>query len=229
MGGLNEIEKKNIILDKINTVYFEFSSIIENKNDLINIIEQSFKEEEKKYLSDKSILKYYNNRINLIWDKIENDRYIYLRLLPMHRKEVATPLTYKDIKKEKENQTNLENLIKKLNDTIKEIEKKAEEERKKFIAYKEEIEQKLKKCENEKNEKIRNDLQNKLQRKKEVNKLFEEELEKIKTKKYSEIEQKFIKSEKNFCMEEISKFDKQKIAIFLKKFLKNLKKFRNLL
>ena len=223
MGGLNEIEKKNIILDKINKVYFEFSSIIENKNDLINIIEQSFKEEEKKYLSDKSILKYYNNRINLIWDKIENDRYIYLRLLPMHRKEVTTPLTYKDIKKEKENQTNLENLIKKLNDTIKEIEKKAEEERKKFIAYKEEIEQKLKKCENEKNEKIRNDLQNKLQRKKEVNKLFEEELEKIKTKKYSEIEQNFIKSEKNFCMEEISKFDKQKINIFLKKFLKNEK------
>ena len=184
MGGLNEIEKKNIILERINTVYFELSNIIENKNDLINIIEQSLKEEEKKYLSDKSILQYYNDRINQIWDKIVNDRYIYLRLLPIHRKDVATPLTDEDIKKEKENQTNLENLIKGLNDKINEIEKKAQEERKKLIAYNEQLEQKIKKYENEKGKEI------KLKKKEEVNKLFEEELEKIKLKKYSEIEQK---------------------------------------
>ena len=184
MGGLNEIEKKNIILERINTVYFQFSNIIENKNDLINIIEQSLKEEEKNYLSDKSILQYYNNRINQIWDKIVNDRYIYLRLLPIHRKDVATPLTDEDIKKEKENQGNLENIIKRLNDKINDIEKKAKEERKKLIAYNKQLKQKIKKCENEKDEEI------KLKKKEEVNKLFEEELEKIKLKKYSEIEQK---------------------------------------
>lgn len=184
MGGLNEIEKKNIILERINTVYFQFSNIIENKNDLINIIEQSLKEEEKNYLSDKSILQYYNNRINQIWDKIVNDRYIYLRLLPIHRKDVATPLTDEDIKKEKENQGNLENIIKRLNDKINDIEKKAKEERKKLIAYNKQLKQKIKKYENEKDEEI------KLKKKEEVNKLFEEELEKIKLKKYSEIEQK---------------------------------------
>ena len=231
MGGLNEIEKKNIILERINTVYFEFSGIIENKDDLINIIEQSLKEEEKKLLSDKSILQYYMNKINQIWDKIENDRYFYQILLSEHIKGTQNQ---ENVKTEREINSNLENIIQNFNDKIKEIEKKAEDERKKMNDYKEQLEQqfkeKIKKFENdlknakdEEEKKNKENLNKKLKRKKEVNKLFEEKLEKIKLQKYSEIEQKFINSEKNFCMEEISKYDKEKITIFIKKFLKNEK------
>ena len=153
MGGINISEKKNCILERINNVYFEFSGIIENKNDLIDIIEQSLTEEEKKYLSDKSILQFYNNRINLIWDKIENDRYFYKILLSEHIKGTKNK---ENVKTERENNSNLENIIKMFNDKIKEIEKKAEEERRKLDIYKEQLEQQFK----EKIKKFENDLKN---------------------------------------------------------------------
>ena len=52
------------------------------------------------------------------------------------------------------------------------------------------------------------------EKKKEVSKLFEEKLKKIKEEKYKEILDDFKSKEKEFCMKEISKFDK--------KFMKNL-------
>ena len=61
------------------------------------------------------------------------------------------------------------------------------------------------------------------QRKKEIYKTYNKEIEDIKSKKFKEFEEEFKNNENEFCKDEISKFDENKITSFIKTFLKSEK------
>jgi flagellar biosynthesis GTPase FlhF len=72
-------------------------------------------------------------------------------------------------------------------------------------------------------EKELQETKEKEKKKEELNKLFKEKVETIKSNKFSEIEKEFEANKNNFCSEEISKYDKSEINLFLKTFLKTEK------
>ena len=234
MGGLSEAEKKNLINDKICNIYINYSKIVISKDDFIYAIEQSLSENERTYLENNAIKKYYNNEINKFWEKIEidkikelemNEKYekIYKDLLLQHKKEIMkiSNFSEEDIKREEDNKLILQKTVEELQDKIKLIEQKSEEEKKKMENLGKELEEKLiKKILEERDEEKKRELHKKLQKGKEAKSLYEKEVEKIKSIRYKEIESEFKKNEKDFCKEEISKFDKEKITTFIKKFLK---------
>ena len=235
MGGLNEAQKKNLIKEKIRDIYNNYSKIVISKDDFIYAIEQSLSENEKTYLENNAIKNYYNNEINKFWEKIEiekikeiNIKYleIFKELLLQHKKEIMKIPNYskQDIKREEENKLILQKTVEELQDKIKLIEQKSEEEKKKMENLGKELEEKLiKKILEERDEEKKRELHKKLQKGKEAKSLYEKEVEKIKTIRYKEIESEFKKNEKDFCKEEISKFDQEKITTFIKKFLKTEK------
>lgn len=158
MGGLSEAEKKNLINDKICNIYINYSKIVISKDDFIYAIEQSLSENERTYLENNAIKKYYNNEINKFWEKIEidkikelemNEKYekIYKDLLLQHKKEIMkiSNFSEEDIKREEDNKLILQKTVEELQDKIKLIEQKSEEEKKKMENIEKKIEEKLKK------------------------------------------------------------------------------------
>lgn len=74
MGGLSIADKKNLINEKINNIYTNFSKVLLTKNEFLDAIEQSFEKNEAEYLKENTLKEYYNSLANKFWDKIENDR-----------------------------------------------------------------------------------------------------------------------------------------------------------
>lgn len=234
MGGLNEAEKKNLINDKICNIYINYSKISNSKKDFINKIEQSLSENERTYLENNAIKKYYNDEIDKFWKKIlidknkeseMNEKYekIYKDLLSQHKKEIMkiSNSSEQDRKREEKNKLKLQKTVKELQDKIKLIEQKSEEEKTKMENIEKKLEEKLKKkILEERDEKKKTELNEKLKKGKEAKSSYEKEVKIIKSIRYKEIESEFKKNEKDFCKEEISKFDQEKITTFIKKFLK---------
>ena len=153
MGGVSSTEKKNIIIDKINNIYTNFSQIFNTKDEFLQAIEQSFEENEKEYLNDKTLNKFYDSQANKFWGKIESDRAkelkiekeakekyqnIYEKLLSVHMEEIMENQKSKEFykKKKEENELILEQIVKDFSDKINNIEKKAEEEKVKMENFK---------------------------------------------------------------------------------------------
>ena len=63
MGGLNSAETKN---KKIYQLYISYNNMIESKEDLINIIEQSLIDEEAKCIRENEIREYFLKEIDII-------------------------------------------------------------------------------------------------------------------------------------------------------------------
>ena len=132
MGGLSEAEKKLKIIEKLNEFYLNFSKFFESKEDFIFNIESTLKKDEKELLKSETIKRYYNIKVNEIWNKIEEDKAkevekyksIYLKLLKDHEKGLQK-LKEENEKKEQENQKKIEKIIQELNEKMINLEKKA--------------------------------------------------------------------------------------------------------
>ena len=255
MGGVSSTEKKNIIIDKINNIYTNFSQIFNTKDEFLQAIEQSFEENEKEYLNDKTLNKFYDSQANKFWGKIESDRAkelkiekeakekyqnIYEKLLSVHMEEIMENQKSKEFykKKKEENELILEQIVKDFSDKINNIEKKAEEEKvkmenfKKIMEeeYKTNIEKIKKKLQDEKDEEKNEELEKEMMeleekkiKKNELNKSYKAQVEDFKSQKFKEYEKEFKNKEEEFCKEDISKYDQNKINIFIKDFLKSEK------
>ena len=154
-----------------------------------------------------------------------NEKYekIYKDLLSQHKKEIMkiSNSSEQDRKREEKNKLKLQKTVKELQDKIKLIEQKSEEEKTKMENIEKKLEEKLKKkILEERDEKKKTELNEKLKKGKEAKSSYEKEVKIIKSIRYKEIESEFKKNEKDFCKEEISKFDQEKITTFIKKFLK---------
>jgi ATPase subunit of ABC transporter with duplicated ATPase domains len=76
--------------------------------------------------------------------------------------------------------------------------------------------------EEEKRKKLQQLKENEIKKKK-LCRLYNQKLNHIKKEKIQEFENDFLKNEKEFCKEEIMKFDEKKIKIFINNFLRNEK------
>ena len=86
-----------------------------------------------------------------------------------------------------------------------------------------ELENKLLEEKNETKRKEIKDEKEREEKKKKINESFQQTIESMKNLKIQEIEKEFNKIEKNFCLNEIKKFDENSIILLIKKFLKNEK------
>ena len=128
----------------------------------------------------------------------------------------------------------MEETINQLKEHIKKLEIESENEKKKFEDFKinimdkiqkniSEIEKRMKDEKEEENMKRLQRLKDIEIRNKQLCNLYNTKFNHIKKVKLQEIENNFIKNEKEFCKEEIKKFDQKKIKIFINNFLKNEK------
>lgn len=74
MGGLNSAETKNLIYKKIYQLYISYNNMIESKEDLINIIEQSLNDEEAKYIRENEIREYFLKEIDIILKREQKEK-----------------------------------------------------------------------------------------------------------------------------------------------------------
>ena len=248
MGASSDINK---IDRKINYIYNNFGTIFDSKEDFEQAIKDSFPERLSIYLRDKTNQKYFNNKINEFWKKIVNDKYKQMKLeeekkrkkenkieilLKSHREEIEKiqEVNKIELQKQEQNKQLLEETINQLKEQIKKLEKESENEKKKFEDFKNNIMDKIqknisdieKRMIDEKEEENRRKLQkikeNEIRKKKLAN-VYNSKLNHIKKIKIQEIENNFLKNEKEFCKEEITKFDQKKIKIFINNFLKSEK------
>ena len=249
MGGLNELEKKSIINEKINNIYFQGLNHFESKEELINNIKLSLDEEQQKYLNERNLEIYFNNKIDLIWEKITQQKNslqqvenkyseILTQLILDHQNEINnlrdSIINDEKIKKQ-ETEIKFASIITLLNDKVTQMEKLAENERKKIEdqnkksekILKDEIEMLQKKIKEEKEEEKKkeyNEQLQKIEKSKYVNELFINQFEKIKATKMIDIKNDFKETEDQFCIKEIKEiFQKSSIREFLIKFLKSEK------
>ena len=249
MGGLNELEKKSIINEKINNIYFQGLNHFESKEELINNIKLSLDEEQQKYLNERNLEIYFNNKIDLIWEKITQQKNslqqvenkyseILTQLILDHQNEINnlrdSIINDEKIKKQ-ETEIKFASIITLLNDKVTQMEKLAENERKKIEdqnkksekILKDEIEMLQKKIKEEKEEEKKkeyNEQLQKIEKSKYVNELFKNQFEKIKATKMIDIKNDFKETEDQFCIKEIKEiFQKSSIREFLIKFLKSEK------
>lgn len=246
MGGLSEAEKKLKIMERINHVYLNFSQFFNSKEDFLFNIESSLNKDEKEFLENESIKRYFNIKVDNIWSKIEENKAkevekykdIYLRLLKDHEKDmqnIKSSLREENEKKEQENQSKIEQIIQELNKKMENLEKKADLECEKIHTFTDsmdkqfdgKIEKYQKELETERDpvkiQNIKEKIEFEKKRKEDTNSLFNEKLDSIKEKRYLEVYEKFKKIQKDFCMEEISSYDKTKISSFIQNFLKSEK------
>jgi len=248
MGASSDINK---IDRKINYIYNNFGTIFDSKEDFEQAIKDSFPERLSIYLRDKTNQKYFNNKINEFWKKIVNDKYKQMKLeeeknrkkenkieilLKSHREEIEKiqEVNKIELQKQEQNKQLLEETINQLKEQIKKLEKESENEKKKFEDFKNNIMIKIqknisdieKRMIDEKEEENRRKLQkikeNEIRKKKLIN-VYNTKLNHIKKIKIQEIENNFLRNEKEFCKEEITKFDQKKIKIFINNFLKSEK------
>ena len=165
---------------------------------------------------------------------------MYEKLLLDHKQEIMKIQKSKELdkKKEEENKQKLEQMVNEFKDKINDIERKAEEERKKMENFKKIIEEKFqiniekieKKIQEEKDEEKREELNKQIMKLKEkenkkniLSKSYNEQVEDLKSNKFKEFEEEFKNNEREFCKEDISKYDQNKITTFIKDFLKSEK------
>ena len=63
-----------MIHKKIYQLYISYNNIIESKEDLINIIEQSLNDEEAKYIRENEIREYFLKEIDMIWKREQKEK-----------------------------------------------------------------------------------------------------------------------------------------------------------
>ena len=251
MGGLSVAEKKNKISEKLTNIYLTIEGLPQSEDHYKGIIIKQLSEDEKNYLEDQQIKNYFDeisskfykklkegneekqnfrSSINIVLDNIKKSEEKFENL--------KSSISEENSQKQEEYNKKLENKLKEFNNKIKEIENKNNEEKERIrynndilqAELKSTIEFLEKKIRDEKEEEKRKkyekemrEAKEKEKKKEELNKLFKEKVEKIKSNKFSEIEKEFEANKKNFCSEEISKFDKSEINSFIKNFLKTEK------
>ena len=248
MGASSDIRK---IDKKINYIYNNLGTIFDSKEDFEQAIMDSYKDKLSIYLKDKTNQKYFKNKINEFWKKIINDKYKQIKveeeknrkkenkienLLKSHRKEIEKiqEVNKIELQKQEQNKQLLEETINQLKEHIKKLEIESENEKKKFEDFKfnimdkiqkniSEIEKRMKDEKEEENRKKLQRLKDIEIRNKQLCNLYNTKFNHIKKVKLQEIENNFIKNEKEFCKEEIKKFDQKKIKIFINNFLQNEK------
>ena len=248
MGASSDIRK---IDKKINYIYNNLGTIFDSKEDFEQAIMDSYKDKLSIYLKDKTNQKYFKNKINEYWKKIINDKYKQIKveeeknrkkenkienLLKSHREEIEKiqEVNKIELQKQEQNKQLLEETISQLKEHIKKLEIESENEKKKFEDFKINIMDKIqknisgieKRMKDEKEEENMKRLQRLKDieiRNKQLCNLYNTKFNHIKKVKLQEIENNFIKNEKEFCKEEIKKFDQKKIKIFINNFLQNEK------
>ena len=248
MGASSDIRK---IDKKINYIYNNLGTIFDSKEDFEQAVIDSYKDRLSIYLKDKTNQKYFKNKINEFWKKIINDKYKQIKveeeknrkkenkienLLKSHREEIEKiqKVNKIELQKQEQNKQLLEETISQLKEHIKKLEIESENEKKKFEDFKINIMDKIqknisgieKRMKDEKEEENRKKLQRLKDieiRNKQLCNLYNTKFNHIKKVKLQEIENNFIKNEKEFCKEEIKKFDQKKIKIFINNFLQNEK------
>ena len=248
MGASSDIRK---IDKKINSIYNNLGTIFDSKEDFEQAIMDSYKDKLSIYLKDKTNQKYFKNKINEFWKKIINDKYKQIKveeeknrkkenkienLLKSHREEIEKiqEVNKIELQKQEQNKQLLEETINHLKEHIKKLEIESENEKKKFEDFKinimdkiqkniSEIEKRMKDEKEEENRKKLQRLKDIEIRNKQLCNLYNTKFNHIKKVKLQEIENNFIKNEKEFCKEEIKKFDQKKIKIFINNFLQNEK------
>ena len=248
MGASSDIRK---IDKKINYIYNNLGTIFDSKEDFEQAIMDSYKDKLSIYLKDKTNQKYFKNKINEFWKKIINDKYKQIKveeeknrkkenkienLLKSHREEIEKiqEVNKIELQKQEQNKQLLEETINQLKEHIKKLEIESENEKKKFEDFKinimdkiqkniSEIEKRMKDEKEEENRKKLQRLKDIEIRNKQLCNLYNTKFNHIKKVKLQEIENNFIKNEKEFCKEEIKKFDQKKIKIFINNFLQNEK------
>jgi predicted GTPase len=248
MGASSDIRK---IDKKINYIYNNLGTIFDSKEDFEQAVIDSYKDRLSIYLKDKTNQKYFKNKINEFWKKIINDKYKQIKveeeknrkkenkienLLKSHREEIEKiqKVNKIELQKQEQNKQLLEETINQLKEHIKKLEIESENEKKKFEDFKINIMDKIqknisgieKRMKDEKEEENMKRLQRLKDieiRNKQLCNLYNTKFNHIKKVKLQEIENNFIKNEKEFCKEEIKKFDQKKIKIFINNFLQNEK------
>ena len=248
MGASSDIRK---IDKKINYIYNNLGTIFDSKEDFEQAVIDSYKDRLSIYLKDKTNQKYFKNKINEYWKKIINDKYKQIKveeeknrkkenkienLLKSHREEIEKiqKVNKIELQKQEQNKQLLEETISQLKEHIKKLEIESENEKKKFEDFKinimdkiqkniSEIEKRMKDEKEEENMKRLQRLKDIEIRNKQLCNLYNTKFNHIKKVKLQEIENNFIKNEKEFCKEEIKKFDQKKIKIFINNFLQNEK------
>ena len=246
MGASSGIKEELDI--KIKNIYNKFGEIFDSKDDFEQGIEQSLSKDLLDWLKNKKNKEYYNNKVNEFWKKIINDRLnpkmledeknnkIYESLLKIHQDEISKikEVNTIELQKQEQNKQLLEETINQLKEQLKKLEMESENERKKFEDFRNnmmnkyeknisDIEKRMQEEKDEENKKLLQILKEKEMRKKRLHKLYDEKLKHFKNEKFKEFEKDFLKNEKEFCKEEITKFDKTKINSCIKSFLKNEK------
>ena len=248
MGASSDIRK---IDKKINYIYNNLGTIFDSKEDFEQAVIDSYRDRLSIYLKDKTNQKYFKNKINEFWKKIINDKYKQIKveeeknrkkenkienLLKSHREEIEKiqKVNKIELQKQEQNKQLLEETINQLKEHIKKLEIESENEKKKFEDFKinimdkiqkniSEIEKRMKDEKEEENRKKLQRLKDIEIRNKQLCNLYNTKFNHIKKVKLQEIENNFIKNEKEFCKEEIKKFDQKKIKIFINNFLQNEK------
>jgi ABC-type dipeptide/oligopeptide/nickel transport system ATPase component len=246
MGASSDTNK---IDGTFNNIYKNFERS-NTKDEFEQKIEQSLSNILPTYLKNKTNQEYYNYKVNEFWKKIEDDRIkqkkleeqdrkkkiIIEKLLLSHKNEIERINNVNKIEHQKQEQNKqiLEETINQLKEQIKKLENESKNERQKFENYKNSIELKInntfseieKKMKDEKEEENRRQLQKLKEieiQKRRIYNSYNVKFEKIKKAKFKEFENDFIKNEKEFCKEEITKFDQKKIKSFINSFLRNEK------
>ena len=251
MGGLSAAEKKNIISDKLTNIFLTIEDLPQSEEHYKGIIIKQLSEEQKNYLEDGQIKNYFDEISSKFYKKLKevneerqsirnSINSVYDNILKNEKKmeNLKNSISKENSQKQKEYIKKLENKLEEFNNKIKEIENKNNEEKERIrfnndilqAEVKSTIEFLERKMRDEKEEEKRKKYEKELQeakekekKKEELNVIFKEKVEKIKSNKFSEIEKEFDSNKTNFCYEEISKFDKSEINLFIKNFLKTEK------
>ena len=251
MGGLSAAEKKNIISDKLTNIFLTIEDLPQSEEHYKGIIIKQLTEEQKNYLEDGQIKNYFDEISSKFYKKLKevneerqsirnSINSVYDNILKNEKKmeNLKNSISKENSQKQKEYIKKLENKLEEFNNKIKEIENKNNEEKERIrfnndilqAEVKSTIEFLERKMRDEKEEEKRKKYEKELQeakekekKKEELNVIFKEKVEKIKSNKFSEIEKEFDSNKTNFCYEEISKFDKSEINLFIKNFLKTEK------
>lgn len=246
MGASSDIKEE--IDKKIKYIYRYFGEIFDSKDDFEQGIEQSLSQDLKDFLKERGNKEYYNNKVNEFWKKILDDRLnpirlekeknnkIYESLIKIHQEEIAKiqEVNTIELQKQEQNKQLLEETINQLKEQVEKLKMESENERKKFEDFRNnilnkyeknisDIEKRMKDEKDEEKKKQLQELKEKEKRNKRLHKLYNEKLRHLKNEKLKEFEMDFLKNEKEFCKEDITKFDQTKIKSCINNFLKNEK------
>ena len=259
MGGLSEAEKKKKINERLTESYNKYKSSCTSRLELERKIDGDFTTEENEYKEENNIKIYYLEEKRKVLDdfsdlqlkeskkkEAELNEKLIKSMLEQQKalQELQNKSSQEQQQRQKEQNEAIQKLINEHNKNIEsmrnealqqqrryeEQQRKAEKESRQLVEqfekkYKEERDEEKKKQILEEKKKIE-ELEKK---KKELKKKFDERLKEIKEDKVKEILDSFSLTEEKFCLEEISKFDVQKINELIVNLFKNEKILKNIL